>query len=346
MQPILQIRNVRKRFGGGPDVVQGIDLDVIEGEIACLLGPSGCGKTTLLRIVAGLEIPDTGEVFFAGQEVSSVPVHRRGFGLMFQDYALFPHKDVAANVAFGLRVQGLDAASVRRRVDEMLALVHLEPLAHRDVNQLSGGERQRVALARALAPQPRLLMLDEPIGALDRTLRDRLLEELRQILKQVDVTVLYVTHDQAEAFAVADRVYLVREGRIVQSGRPEAVYHHPASVWVARFLGMRNLLDGVWVEPGTVQTDIGRLQVEGCGSGSVTVLIRPEAAMTTQAEGDTCIEGTLVRRSFRGALSHIEVQCPSGIRLAFELPAHIALPDPGEAITVTLRRHAIVCLEE
>jgi ABC-type Fe3+/spermidine/putrescine transport system ATPase subunit len=346
MQPILRIRGIRKRFGDEPDVLHGIDLDVTEGEIACLLGPSGCGKTTLLRIVAGLEAPDAGQVFFEDREVSSVPVYRRGFGLMFQDYALFPHKDVAANVAFGLRMQGLDREQVRSRVEEMLVLVHLQPLAHRDVNQLSGGERQRVALARALAPQPRLLMLDEPIGALDRTLRDRLLDELRQILKQVDVTVLYVTHDQAEAFGIADRVFLMRAGQIVQSGRPEAVYRHPASVWVARFLGMRNLLDGIWVGPGIVETDIGRLSVEGCGEGRLTVLIRPEAAMTSHAAEGTRIGGTLVGRSFRGALSHIEVRCSSGTRLTFELPAHIALPDPGESIALTLRRQAMVCLEE
>lgn len=346
MQPILRIRAVRKRFGGETNVLQGIDLDVNEGEIACLLGPSGCGKTTLLRIVAGLETPDAGQVFFEGREVSSVPVHRRSFGLMFQDYALFPHKDVAANVAFGLRMQGVDRERVHSRVQEMLALVHLQQLAHRDVNQLSGGERQRVALARALAPQPRLLMLDEPIGALDRTLRDRLLEELRQILKQVDVTVLYVTHDQAEAFAIADQVFLMREGQIVQAGRPEAVYRHPASVWVARFLGMRNLLDGVWIEPGVVQTDIGRLKVEECGDGPVTVLIRPEAATTAHAEQGSRVEGTLVRRSFRGALSYIEVRCSSGTQLTFELPAHVALPDVSEPVALTLRSQAVVCLKE
>lgn len=346
MQPILRIRNVRKRFGDEPEVLQGIDLDVVEGEIACLLGPSGCGKTTLLRIVAGLEAPDAGRILFEEREISAVPVHRRGFGLMFQDYALFPHKDVTANVAFGLRMQGLDEERIRSRVEEMLVLVHLQQLAHRDVNQLSGGERQRVALARALAPQPRLLMLDEPIGALDRTLRDRLLEELRQILKQVQVTVLYVTHDQVEAFAISDRVFLMRAGQVVQSGRPEAVYRRPASVWVARFLGMRNLLDAVWVEPGIVQTDIGRLHVEGCGHGSLTVLIRPEAAMTTSTEEGTQVRGTLVRRSFRGALSHIEIQCSSGTRLTFELPAHIALPDVGDTIALTLRRQAMVCLAE
>jgi ABC-type Fe3+/spermidine/putrescine transport system ATPase subunit len=345
MEPILDIRNVHKRFGKETEVLRGVNLRVTEGEIACLLGPSGCGKTTLLRIVAGLETSDAGQVFFENRDISAIPVHRRGFGLMFQDYALFPHKDVAANVAFGLRMQGLRADAIRRRVEDMLSLVHLQQLAHRDVNQLSGGEQQRVALARALAPQPRVLMLDEPIGALDRTLRDRLLEELRQILKQVDVTVLYVTHDQAEAFAVADRVFLMREGQIVQCGRPETVYRQPVNVWVARFLGMHNLLDGVWAGPGIVQTGIGRLSVEGCGDGRVRVLVRPEAATTQHGEDGTEIEGTLVRRSFRGALAHIGIECASGTHLSFELPAHTRLPDPGETVTLTLRRRAIVCLE-
>jgi len=345
MSTILRIRDLHKRFGRGPDVLQGIDLDVDEGDIASLLGPSGCGKTTLLRIIAGLEKPDHGTVYFEGQDVSPIPVHERGFGLMFQDYALFPHKDVAANVAFGLRMHGHPQRTIRRRVDEMLALVNLEQLAHRDVNQLSGGEQQRVALARALAPQPRLLMLDEPIGALDRTLRDRLLEELRSILKQVDVTVLYVTHDQNEAFAVADRVILMREGRVVQSGPPEAVYRRPADIWVARFLGMRNLLEGTWVRPGVVQTAIGQLQVEACGDGPLTILIRPEAATLDDDAAGTQLECTLVRRSFRGALSHIQVRCPPGVLLSFELPAHVALPGLGETFKMSIRRNATVCLD-
>jgi ABC-type Fe3+/spermidine/putrescine transport system ATPase subunit len=345
MSPILRIHDIHKRFGRGLDVLQGIDLDVAEGEIASLLGPSGCGKTTLLRIIAGLEDADRGTIYYDGQDVSSIPVHKRGFGLMFQDYALFPHQDVAANVAFGLRMQGHPAHAIRSRVDEMLALVNLEHVAHRDVSQLSGGEQQRVALARALAPQPRLLMLDEPIGALDRTLRDRLLDELRSILKQVDVTVLYVTHDQTEAFAVADRVILMREGRIVQSGPPEVVYRHPANVWVARFLGMRNLLEGTWARPGAVQTEIGLLEVEPCVDGPLTVLIRPEAATIDDDAVGSRLECTLLRRSFRGALSHIEVRCTSGALLAFELPAHVALPGVGETMRITIRREAIVCLD-
>jgi ABC-type Fe3+/spermidine/putrescine transport system ATPase subunit len=341
---ILTVRNIHKQFAGSSGVLAGIDLDVSEGEIACLLGPSGCGKTTLLRIISGLESPDRGSVVFDGTNVLSVPVHQRGFGLMFQDYALFPHQDVTSNVAFGLRMQKLPSVEIDRRVEQVLSLVNLEGLAHRDVNQLSGGEQQRVALARSLAPQPRLLMLDEPIGALDRALRDRLLDELRHILKQVGVTVIYVTHDQSEAFAIADRVILMNDGRVVQAGTPETVYRHPANVWAARFLGMRNLLSGEWIAPGAVRTAIGMLDVGGCGEGSLTVLIRPEAALVGQSDEGTTIEGTLLSRSFRGVLTQVTIECTSGIVLAFDVPAAAGIPEPGQPIALTLRHEGIVCL--
>ena len=348
---ILHVQNIHKRFADQDGVLHGISLDVAEGEIVSLLGPSGCGKTTLLRIIAGLEIPDQGRVVFDGQDMLSMPVHRRGFGLMFQDLALFPHKDVAANVAFGLHMRGLPRQEIARRVDEMLDLVNLRHLAHRDVYQLSGGEQQRVALARSLAPHPRLLMLDEPMGSLDRTLRDHLLEELRHILKQVGVTVLYVTHDQSEAFAIADRVVLMRDGRVVQTGVPEAVYRQPRNAWAARFLGMHNLLPGQWQGAGWVATEIGPLHVEGCGEGEVTLLIRPEAAAIGQggvdAEGPgAAVSGILVGRSFRGALAHVIVQCTCGMTLAFDLPASAETPPVGQPIALTIRPEGIVCLSE
>ena len=343
---ILEVRDIHKRFEEGAGVLNGVSFEVEEGQIACLLGPSGCGKTTLLRIVAGLELPDQGSVTFEGQDMRSIPAHKRGFGLMFQDFALFPHKDVAGNVAFGLRMQGLPRQEIRKRVGEMLELVGLGPLAHRDVHQLSGGEQQRVALARALAPGPRLLMLDEPIGSLDRTLRDRLLEELRRILKQVRVTVLYVTHDQGEAFAIADRVIFIRQGRVVQIDTPEAVYSRPADAWVARFLGMQNLLPGTWVAPGVVRTEVGAVPVEGGGEGEVTLLIRPEAAAVGEAREGTVLHGTLTGRSFRGTLVHVVVQHPSGVALAFDLPASAEVPAVGQPIALTLRPEGIVCLEK
>jgi len=343
--PILTIRDIHKQFEDNFGVLYGFDLDVEEGEIVCLLGPSGCGKTTLLRIVAGLETPDRGQVIFRGQDMLSVPVHLRNFGLMFQDYALFPHKNVAANVAFGLRMQGLAPAKVEQRVHEALELVNLQDLAHRDVNQLSGGEQQRVALARSLAPHPQLLMLDEPIGALDRTLRDRLLEELRHILGQVGATVIYVTHDQSEAFSIADRVILMNEGRVIQVGTPEQVYRHPVNTWAARFLGMQNLLPGEWIAPGLVQTGIGPLAVEGCGQGALTVLIRPEAATLDRLQEATTIEVTVINRSFHGATVHLVVQHASGVELAFDLPAGQGPPTAGQTVILTLRPAGIVCLE-
>jgi ABC-type Fe3+/spermidine/putrescine transport system ATPase subunit len=344
--PILSVQNIHKRFEGGASVLDGVSLQAHEREIVCLLGPSGCGKTTLLRIIAGLETPDQGSIRFAGQDVLSVPVHKRGFGLMFQDYALFPHKTVAENVAFGLRVQGMPPSETQRRVQEMLDLVNLGPLAHRNVHQLSGGEQQRVALARSLAPRPKLLMLDEPIGALDRTLRDRLLEDLKRVLLQVGVTVLYVTHDQSEAFAIADQVVLMSQGRVVQTGAPEAVYHHPRNAWAARFLGMRNLLPGEWAGPNRVNTEIGPLQVRECGEGHVTVLIRPEAATVGWTGLGTSMRGTLVSRSFRGTQVHVNVKYSAATTLAFDLPTGTPLPEVGDAIALTLQPEAMVCLVE
>ena len=247
---LLEIAHIYKSYPGLP-VLHDLSLTADEGEIVCLLGPSGCGKSTLLRIVAGLETPDAGQVRFDGQDLAGVPPHRRRFGLMFQDYALFPHKDVAGNVAFGLRMARLPASEISARVREMLALVGLSGAEQRRVTELSGGEQQRVALARSLAPGPRLLMFDEPLGALDRALREQLMNDLRVILKQVCVTAVYVTHDQEEAFAIGDRVAIMRArpdigegGRIEQIGTPQEVYRQPVNAYVARFLGFQNLIDG------------------------------------------------------------------------------------------------------
>ena len=211
----LEVTHVSKSYPGLP-VLKEASFAVAEGEIVCLLGPSGCGKTTLLRVVAGLETPDTGRVTFAGNDLATIPVHQRAFGFMFQDYALFPHRDVLGNVAFGLRMQGTPAAKITERVREALALVGLSGFERRRVIELSGGEMQRVALARSLAPRPQLLMLDEPLGALDRALREQLMNDLRGILKRIGLTALYVTHDQSEAFAIADRVLIMRDGQIVK----------------------------------------------------------------------------------------------------------------------------------
>jgi len=229
------------RFG---DVaaLDGLDLTVRTGSVAAIIGPSGCGKSTLLRVVAGLQRTDTGKVWWDGDDVTGVPPHLRGFGLMFQDYALFPHRTVAGNVAFGLRMAGVDTASADARVGEVLDLVGLNGYGDRHIEGLSGGEQQRVALARTLAPRPALVMLDEPIGSLDRSLRERLLAEMRHIFDTLEVTVLYVTHDQEEAFALADDVAVMRDGRIVAQDSVGGLWRRPGSVWTARFLGHDNVV--------------------------------------------------------------------------------------------------------
>jgi len=340
---LLRLDHVLKSYPDGW-TLSDVSFSVEEGEIACLLGPSGCGKTTLLRLIAGLEMLDGGRILLDGADVSAVPPHRRGFGLMFQEYALFPHKDVWGNVAFGLRMQGEEREATAARVAEALALVGLAGFERRDVNQLSGGERQRVALARSLAPRPRLLMLDEPLGALDRSLRERLLDELPDILHRAGATAITVTHDQEEAFALADRVVLMRAGRMIQTGAPEEVYRRPASAWVARFLGLTNLVQARPVGDGVVETPLGPFKVgdAGCGTGD-QLLIRPEAAQLGEAGGNV-LRGIVVERSFRGARYRLGMRHASGVELAFDLSAGADVPEPGEPVTLTLSSHALTLL--
>ena len=355
---ILELYNVRKSYPDGWTLA-GVSFTVEREEIVCLLGPSGCGKTTLLRLVAGLETLDSGQVLVDGEDVTHVPPHLRGFGLMFQEYALFPHKDVSDNIAFGLRMQELSRELITARVAEALELVGLAGFERRDVNQLSGGERQRVALARSLAPRPRLLMLDEPLGALDRALRERLMDELPTILRRAGVTAIYVTHDQEEAFAIAGRVVLMHAGRVVQVGTPEEVYRRPASAWAARFLGLTNLVSARVVERGLVETEIGdwRLGIGDWGSeiGDFVVsaqsndwregqlLIRPEAAQLGEV-GPNVLRGVVTERSFRGEYYRLGLRHASGIEMIFNFPAGAALPAPGEPITISLAPRALALL--
>ena len=306
-----------------------------------MASPCRSRNPTLLRLIAGLERPDAGSVFCAGEAMAGVPPHRRGFGLMFQDYALFPHQDVAQNVAFGLEMQKVKRSEVARRVDEALALVGLAGYAGRRVFDLSGGEQQRVALARCLAPQPRLLMLDEPLGSLDRSLREQLLDEVGRILRRVEVTAIYVTHDQQEAFALADRVVILRAGRIVQVGTPEDVYCHPADAFVAHFLGLPNLILGRAVAPGRVETALGVLTIADRqptrADATVTVLVRPEAAtLAVAGQAENIIRGHVRERSFRGGHHRVQVVC-GDVALDLDLrPLGQALPGVGEEITLSL----------
>jgi ABC-type Fe3+/spermidine/putrescine transport system ATPase subunit len=346
--PFLEIRRLCKSYPDGW-TLHDVSFTVEEGENLSLLGPSGCGKTTLLRLIAGLETPDGGQVLVDGEDMTHVSPHLRGFGLMFQEYALFPHKDVFGNVAFGLQMQGLDREAVAARVAEVLELVGLEGFGRRDVNQLSGGERQRVALARSLAPRPCLLMLDEPLGALDRALRERLMDELPDILHRAGATAITVTHDQEEAFAIADRVVLMRTGRVVQVGTPEEVHRRPVSAWAAHFLGLTNLLEACILRPGQVKTAVGTLLVEDMqpaiwdSKSEAQLLIRPESAQLDEA-GPNLLGGIVTERSFRGEYYRLSVRHASGVELTFNFPATVALPAPGEPVTLSLAPLALMLL--
>ena len=371
---LLEVSHVSKSYPGLP-VLEEASFSVAAGEIVCLLGPSGCGKTTLLRIIAGLEVPDTGQVIFDGRDLADVPVHQRNFGFMFQDYALFPHKDVCANVAFGPRMQGLLPAEIASRVAEGLTLVGLDGYDVRRVIELSGGEQQRVALARSLAARPRLLLLDEPLGALDRALREQLMNDLRAILKRLGLTAVYVTHDQEEAFAIADRVLIMRArpesgqgGWIEQDDRPDRVYRYPATPYVARFLGFHNLVEGMVLDapandrkmPGidglpatcVVETPLGRLVAADvprtCPPGTpVTVLVRPEAAevQPPSATGTNMVPGLLLDASFRGSYYLIRTEHAHGITLVCEASVAAGdLPAIGQPLTLRLDSAAVTLL--
>jgi thiamine transport system ATP-binding protein len=311
--------------------VDRFSLEVAGGDIVALLGPSGCGKSSVLRAVAGLEPLATGTIAFGGRDLAGVPVHRRDLGLMFQDHALFPNFDVAGNVAFGLRMHRWPRPRVEARVGELLVLVGLGGYGRRPVATLSGGEAQRVALARALAPQPRLLMLDEPLGALDRTLREQLTSDVRRLLKQLRQTALHVTHDQAEAFALADRVAVMRAGRLVQVGEPGELWHRPRNGFVARFLGHPNVWKIAVDVAGRVTwggVDLGRLERRD-GPGEVELLV-PVDALRLDAAGP--LPGQVDAVELRDGASRVSVRTSAG-RAVLHAPGPIRA---GAAVRVAI----------
>ena len=356
---LLEVSGLTKSFDTAR-AVDGAFLSAEQGELVCLLGPSGCGKTTLLRLIAGLEEPDEGTVSFDGRSLEGERPEERGFGLMFQDLALFPHMDVFGNVAFGLRMQRLPKAEVEKRVDELLALVDMAGYAQRKVHELSGGERQRVALARALAPAPRLLMLDEPLGALDRVLRDSLQGQVRAILKEVGVTSIYVTHDRDEAFVMADRLMFMDRGRIVRSGTSEEVFADPGSEFVARSLGFKNILSGVVRSAGDIleiDCAVGAVLASATQSAApaegseVTVLIDERGVAVRPAADDgerdtNALSGTVTERVFRGGEHELKVQVGQSALFALAPPdTGASEAQPGTEVAVLIDPQAVKLLK-
>ena len=327
--PLLRIEGVAKKFGNFR-AVDRVTLDIRAGEFFALLGPSGCGKTTLLRMIAGFETPDEGRILLGGRDIAPVLPHERPVNMMFQNYALFPHLSVGDNVAFGLKRAGMAKADIRTRVAEMVALVKLEGLEKRKPDQLSGGQRQRVALARSLARRPQVLLLDEPLAALDKKLRKSTQAELMELQRRLGMTFIVVTHDQEEAMAMADRIGVMDAGRLEQVASPRDLYETPASRWIAEFVGDINLFEG---QVGAVEA--GRLAIATRDAGTVyvaeprtpparnvvSVAIRPEkvklsrrapAAEGTSARAFNCLEGVISEISYLGGLTTYKVRLDSG----------------------------------
>ncbi len=347
----LTLSGISKHFGSLA-AVSDVNLSIPRGSFVCFLGPSGCGKTTLLRMVAGLESPTSGVVMLEGEDVTHLPAHKRDLGMVFQSLALFPHLNVAGNVAYGMRQHRYSKAEREKRVRELLQLVHLPDVGGRAINQLSGGQRQRVAIARALALKPRLFLLDEPLSALDAKLHEEMQVELKLLQQRVGVTTIMVTHNQREAMSVADLIVVMSAGEIQQVGEPLEIYRHPRNVFVADFIGANNLLKGEVLFDGFIQASGHRLHVPGADELEpgleLTVSIRPEDVRlhVGTCEGENLLEGNVALVRDVGQSVEVYVDCDDARIIAHAQPGALPGLKSGDRVTVGLPPEKCVVLRE
>ncbi|EKE78965.1 ABC transporter ATP-binding protein [Oceanibaculum indicum] len=339
----IRLAGCAKTFPDGTRALEPLDLEVNAGETLVFLGPSGCGKTTTLRLIAGLEMPDAGgRILFGDEDVTALPIEKRNVGMVFQSYALFPNMSVAGNIAYGLKIRRVPDSDRRRRVAEMLEMMRITELADRPIDQLSGGQRQRVALARALAVEPRVLLLDEPLTALDAKLREDLRLEIDRLLRRLGITAIYVTHDQAEAMALGDRIVVMSKGRVAQIGRPRDIYLKPADRFVADFIGSMNRLSGT-ARNGVLELPGGNLPWAG-PDGPVEAALRPESLRLAE-EGMAALTGTVISAFFLGDRQRLIVGGAAPEPLIADVPNRIEIAS-GDAVRLTFDADALIPLSD